>query len=265
MTFIDIFLFTGGILLGLMVLLWLISLIVQDSSIIDIFWGPGFVLACWIYFVSAPQGYPLRKWLLTILVTVWGLRLGLHIFLRNLGKGEDFRYRKWREEAGDSWRIISLFKVFLLQGVLLWILSVPLLPAQISATPDRLIYLDYLALSIWLGGFFFETVSDWQLARFKTNPANRGKVLNSGLWRYSRHPNYFGDAMQWWAYYLFAAAAGGWWTIFSPVIMTILLLRVSGVTLLERSLQETREGYQEYIRTTNAFIPWFPGESDEGR
>lgn len=265
MLFLDIFLLTGGIILGLMVLLWLISLSLKDSSLIDIFWGPGFVLACWIYFVATPQGYPVRKWLLTILVSVWGLRLGLHIFRRNLGKGEDFRYRKWREEAGGTWWIRSLFKVFLLQGVLLWFISAPLLSAQISASPDRLTSLDVIAISIWAIGFVFEAVGDWQLARFKANPANKGKVLNTGLWRYSRHPNYFGDAVQWWAYYLFAAAAGGWWTLFSPVIMTILLLRVSGVTLLEGSLKDTREGYQEYIHTTSAFIPWFPGKSDEGQ
>jgi steroid 5-alpha reductase family enzyme len=133
-----------------------------------------------------------------------------------------------------------------------------LLAAQISAQPNQLTWLDYAALLVWLIGFFFEAVGDWQLVHFKANPANKGKVLQTGVWRYTRHPNYFGDATQWWAYYLIALAAGGWWTIFSPIIMTTLLMRVSGVTLLEKSLKETKPGYKEYVETTSEFIPWFP-------
>jgi steroid 5-alpha reductase family enzyme len=133
-----------------------------------------------------------------------------------------------------------------------------LLAAQISAQPEDLTWLDYLAIPVWLIGFYFEAAGDWQLARFKANPANRGKVLQTGVWRYSRHPNYFGDAAQWWAYYLIALAAGGWWTVFSPILMTILLLRVSGVTLLERTMKEEKPGYKEYIENTSEFIPWFP-------
>jgi steroid 5-alpha reductase family enzyme len=258
MDFFSIYLTLGVVILGLMTLLWLISLVLKNSSIVDIFWGTGFVIVTWIAFLLTPGGFLTRKLLLNVLVTIWGLRLTLHILLRNWGKPEDFRYQVWRKEAGPSWWWRSLFKVFFLQGVILWIVATPLLAAQIMDHPAQLTWLDYLAIPLWLIGFFFEAVGDWQLALFKTNPANRGKVMQTGVWRYTRHPNYFGDATQWWAYYLIAAATGAWWTIFSPIIMTILLVRVSGAALLEKSLKEDKPGYKEYIETTSEFIPWFP-------
>jgi steroid 5-alpha reductase family enzyme len=258
MAFLQIYGIGVLIILGLMTALWIVSLMLRNSSIVDIFWGTGFVIANWFYFVLTPDGFPARKWLMVTLVTIWGLRLSLYILQRNWGKGEDFRYRKWREEAGGKWWWRSFFKVFLLQGLLLWIISAPLLAAQISATPARLTVLDFVAVPVWVIGFFFEAVGDWQMARFKADPANKGQVMRSGVWRYSRHPNYFGEATMWWAYYLVAAAGGGFWTIFSPIIMTMLLLRVSGVALLEKSLKETKPKYKDYIETTSAFIPWFP-------
>jgi steroid 5-alpha reductase family enzyme len=258
MTFFELYGIAALVILGMMTLLWLISLILKDASIVDIFWGAGFVVTGWVYFALTPDGFAGRKWLISILVTIWGLRLSLYILYRNWGKGEDFRYRKWREEAGVPWWWKSYLKVFLLQGFLMWIISAPLLAAQRGATPDRITILDWAAVALWAIGFFFEAVGDLQMARFKANPANKGKVLDTGVWRYTRHPNYFGDATQWWAYYLVAAAAGGFWTVFSPVIMTLFLLRVSGVTLLEKTLTVTKPQYQEYIETTSAFIPWFP-------
>jgi steroid 5-alpha reductase family enzyme len=240
MDFLSIYFTLGLVILGLMILLWLLSLMLKNSSIVDIFWGTGFVIVAWATFLLTPEGFMPRKLLLSILVTVWGLRLSLHILRRNWGKPEDFRYQTWRKEAGTAWWWRSLFKVFLLQGILLWIIATPLLAAQISAQPDHMTWLDILALPVWLIGFFFEAVGDWQLARFKANPANKGKVMQTGVWRYTRHPNYFGDAAQWWAYYLIALAAGGWWTIFSPILMTTLLMRVSGVTLLEKTLKEDK-------------------------
>jgi steroid 5-alpha reductase family enzyme len=245
------------IILGCMMVLWLISLRLQNSSIVDIFWGTGFVIATWLYFALTPDGFPLRKVLIGILVTVWGLRLSIHILTRNWGKAEDFRYQKWRREAGPRWWWQSYFQVFLLQGLLLWIISAPLLAAQSSSLPDRWTFFDLAGLVLWAVGFFFESAGDLQLARFKADPTHKGKVLDSGVWRYTRHPNYFGDSAQWWGYFLIAAGAGGWWTVFSPVIMTLLLLRVSGVALLEKTL-ETRPGYREYVERTSAFIPWFP-------
>jgi len=258
MEFLSIYLGLGAVILGMMTLLWLVSLALKNSSIVDILWGTGFVITTWAAFLLTPDGFLMRKLILCVLVTIWGLRLSLHILMRNWGKSEDFRYQAWRKEAGAAWWWRSFFKVFLLQGILLWIISAPLLAVQLSAQPDHLTWLDILAVPVWLIGFFFEALGDWQLMRFKANPINKGKVFQTGVWRYTRHPNYFGDATQWWAYYLIALAAGGWWTIFSPIMMSSLLLRVSGVTLLEKTLQEEKPGYKEYIATTSEFIPWFP-------
>ncbi len=141
----------------------------------------------------------------------------------------------------------------------MWIISAPLLAENLAPTPERLTRLDWVAIAIWLIGFFFEAAGDLQLARFRANPSNRGKVVNTGVWRYTRHPNYFGDATQWWGLFLIAAAAsGGYWTAFGPILMTLLLLRVSGVALLEKTLAETKPQYREYIETTSPFVPWFP-------
>ena len=256
MSFLQAYGIAALVILGVMTALWLVSLALRNSSIVDIFWGTGFVIANWVYFALTPDGLLARKWLMGILVTAWGLRLSLYILWRNWGKPEDFRYQKWRQEHGEKWWWRSFFQVFVLQGVLLLIISAPLLAAQLYATPG-LTWLDGLAILVWVIGFVFEAMGDWQLAHFKANPANRGKVMNQGVWRYTRHPNYFGDAAQWWGYYLVAASAGGWWTILSPMIMTTLLVRVSGVALLEKTLDQ-RPGYKEYIETTSAFVPWFP-------
>ena len=258
MAFLNIYLYGGITILVFMTLLWIASLVLRNSSIVDIFWGPGFVIATWIYFGLTPEGFLLRKLMICLLVTIWGLRLSYHILMRNWGKPEDFRYQAWRKQAGVKWWWQSFIRVFLLQGILLWIISAPLLGAQNHAAPAYLTGLDFAAVLIWLVGFFFEAFGDWQLASFKANPANKGKVMNQGVWRYTRHPNYFGDAAQLWGYYLFALAAGSYWTIFSPILMTLLLVKVSGVALLEKTLKETRPGYKEYIETTSSFVPWFP-------
>ena len=256
---IDAYLTGLLVALGFMTAIWVASLVLKDSSIVDICWGVGFVVAAWVYFALTPDGFQGRKLLIGALVTIWGLRLSIHILRRNWGRGEDFRYRQWREAAGASWWWRSFFKVYLLQGVILWIVSAPLLAAQISPTPGALTVVDGLGVAAWAVGFFFEAVGDWQLERFKANPANKGKVLMAGVWRYTRHPNYFGDAAQWWGIWLVAAATGaGLLTIFSPALMTFLLVKVSGVALLEKSLAETRPGYKEYMETTSAFIPRFP-------
>jgi steroid 5-alpha reductase family enzyme len=257
MSFLEIYFSVLWVILGSMTLLWLVSLRIKNSSIVDIFWGTGFVIASWVYFMLTPDGFILRKLLISILVTLWGLRLSAHILRRNWGKGEDFRYQKWREEGGDKWWWQSYLQVFLLQGILMWVISVPLLAAQFYTTLNHLTFLDFLGVALWAMGFYFEAAGDFQLSRFKADPANKGKVMDRGVWRFTRHPNYFGDAAQWWGYYLIAVSAGGWWTVFSPVLMTVFLLRVSGVTLLEKTLAD-RPGYREYIETTNAFLPWFP-------
>jgi len=240
-----------------MLLLWLLSLIIKNSSIVDIFWGFGFVVSAWIAFFLASGSRGNRAWLMVILVTIWGLRLTLHVLVRNAGKGEDFRYARWRRESGDQWWWRSLFKVNLLQGLILWVVAVPLTAAQMPVYSAPLNILDYFGAALWAFGFFFEAVGDAQLTRFRSDPENKGKVLKSGVWRLTRHPNYFGDAAQWWGFYLIASAAGAWWTVISPIVMTYLLVRVSGVAMLEKTLKE-KPGYQAYVDSTSVFIPWFP-------
>jgi steroid 5-alpha reductase family enzyme len=244
------------VILVRMTVLWFISLLVRDSSIVDVFWGTGFGLMVWFYHAMT-DGNDTRQWLISLMVTLWGVRLAAYIGKRNLGKGEDYRYQQWRAAAGHAWWWRSYFKVFVLQGVILWVVASPLLGAQYYPSAN-LTVLDVLGVLFWGTGLFFEAVGDYQLARFKADPANKGKVMDKGLWRYTRHPNYFGDALLWWGFWLVAAAAGGWWTIYSPIIMSFLLMRVSGVALLEKKLVETRPEYAEYIRQTNAFFPWFP-------
>ncbi len=253
--------FSGGlvVIIGILSLLWLVSLVVKDASIIDAFWGLGFVVLAWFYHFQVTDNQNVRSLVLCILTTLWGVRLALHIGIRNHGKGEDYRYQAWRLEHGKNFWWISLFRVFLLQGFLLWIIAVPLLVGQIS-TENNLQLFDYLGIIIWIIGFLFEVFGDWQLVQFKKNPDNKGKLLNSGLWKYTRHPNYFGDAFLWWGYFCFTISVGGYWTIFSPILMTFLLMRVSGVALLEKKLVETKPQYKEYIEKTSAFFPMMPKE-----
>ena len=255
---LPIFAIDFAVVVLFMTALWIYSVRLTNVSIVDSFWGAGFVLQTWVYFALTPDGFSLRKFILCILVTIWGLRLSLHIYRRNHGKPEDFRYQEFRRRYGAKYWWFSFFQVFLLQGVLMFIIGAPLLLAQISPTPNTLTLLDVIGVVVWIVGFYFESVGDAQLARFKSNPGNKGKLLNTGLWAYTRHPNYFGDAAQWWGYYLIALGAGGWWTIFSPILMTLMLVKVSGVGLLEKTLAKTKPGYQEYMQTTSAFVPWLP-------
>jgi steroid 5-alpha reductase family enzyme len=240
---------------ALMLAAWIVSLAVRDASIVDIVWGLGFVLVAWVSFAVA-DGADARRWLVVALTTTWGLRLAAYLAWRNLGKGEDYRYRAMRRRYGARFPLVSLFIVFGLQGLLMWGVSLPVQAAQVPDTPAGLVMLDYAGIALWCVGMFFETVGDLQLARFKAGPANAGKVMDRGLWRYTRHPNYFGDFCVWWGLYAIAIATGdAWWAVAGPLIMSALLLRVSGVTLLERHMQQRRPGYEDYARRTSAFFP----------
>ncbi len=244
-----------------MTAIWLLSLALKNSGIVDIFWGPGFALAGWVYFALTPDGFAPRKLLLMALVTIWGLRLGLHIGRRNIGKAEDYRYAAWRKNNGARWWWFSFFQVFLLQGVLMWIIATPLAVAQYASEPAALTIFDILGVIVWVVGFTFEALGDWQLTQFKADPANKGKVMRTGLWKYTRHPNYFGDAALWWGHFLIALSVpGGILTIFAPIIMTFMLMRVSGVALLEKNLAKTKPEYADYIASTNSFFPGLPKE-----
>lgn len=243
------------LLLGLLTLLWAMSALIRNSSIIDIFWGPGFVIAAASYYNHTFDGYIIRKMLVLGLVAVWGLRLGLYLLWRNAGKGEDFRYRKMRQANPDNWWWQSYFKVFLLQGLILWLVSAPLLGAQYRSNANTLNWLDGLGILVWTIGFTFETIGDWQLARFKRDPNNKGKLLTEGVWRYTRHPNYFGDACVWWGFGLFSLAAGSVVPVLGSFLMTYVIVRISGVAMLERTLSQTKPEYRAYMARTSAFIP----------
>lgn len=249
---------TFAVVAGAMLLVWLLSLRLRDASIVDVFWGLGFVLiaatACLL-----GGGYEPRRFLVTILTALWGGRLALHLLRRNWGQGEDYRYQAMRKRHGQRFTWVSLYSVFALQGVLMWIVSLPIQIAQSAPQPTHFTWLDAAGSLCWLTGFCFEAIGDWQLTRFKADAANRDKVMDRGLWRYTRHPNYFGDSLLWWGFFLIALGVrGGGWTVIGPLVMTFLLMKVSGVTLLERKLRRSRPAYRDYIERTNAFFPGFP-------
>ena len=254
------YLTTLAAVLGFLLVAWVVSLLRRDAGIVDAFWGPGFVLVAGVTYLTT-DGFGPRRVLLLGLTALWGLRLGGYLLWRNLKSGEeDYRYRSMRKKHGKVFPWVSLFTVFGLQAVLLWLISLPVQVAMTASRPAELTWLDWLGIGVFSVGFVFETVGDWQLARFKAKPENEGKVLDRGLWRYTRHPNYFGDFLVWWGLFLIALATPhGWKTLASPILMSVFLMKVSGVPLLERKLTETREGYREYAERTHAFFPGPPG------
>ena len=255
------YLFTTGInaiaVAAMMLMLWIVSLIIRNAGIVDIFWSLGFVLIAVISWVATDDAN-WRSTLILVLTIIWGLRLSLHIFIRQIGKGEDRRYGAWRSQHGSKFWIVSLWLVFGLQGLLLWIISVPLQVGIIVQSSRGVTLFDYLGISLWIFGFLYESIADTQLFLFKRNPANKVKIFDRGLWRFSRHPNYFGEAVLWWGFYILSVSSGwGALTFFSPVILTFLLLKVSGVAMLDRFMKESNPEYAEYIESTNAFLPGF--------
>jgi steroid 5-alpha reductase family enzyme len=246
----------------LMVLAWLLSLKLRNVSIVDILWSLMFLLAAGCY-ASQRQAHSARSVLVLVLVTLWAARLAIYIGWRNHGHGEDRRYQDIRQRNNPGFEWKSLYLVFGLQALLAWFISLPLLAAVHSGTPLGL--LDAAGALLWLLGFGFEAVGDAQLARFKADPAHRGQVMDQGLWRYTRHPNYFGEFCLWWGFYLMAVAAGGWWSLPAPLLMSLLLLKVSGVKLLEQDIAERRPGYRDYVQRTSAFIPRPPRVAAQGR
>jgi len=245
---------------------WVLSLRKGNVAIVDSLWSLMFLFLGSTYAALAPALG--TRGLLTLgLVSVWGLRLAVHITWRNWGHGEDRRYQAIRARNEPNFAFKSLYLVFALQAVLAWIISLPLLGAIATtgtvdtaggADPGPLGWLDYAGAALWLLGFVFEAGGDWQLVRFKADPANRDKVMDRGFWRLTRHPNYFGDFCVWWGLYLLALAAGAWWSVAGPLLMSVLLMRVSGVTLLEKDIGERRPKYADYVRRTSAFFPWVP-------
>ena len=245
------------LILGMMYTLWIVSVALKNVSIVDLFWGLGFVAVNTFYFFST--GITPAKIILLTHVSIWGLRLSIYLAWRNIGKGEDFRYKEFRKKYGEkNYWWISFFQTFLLQGLLMWIISMTLYGVNQHSASQELNILDYAGVLVWVIGFVFETVGDMQLARFKKNPYNIGKVLNTGFWHYTRHPNYFGDSAVWWGYGLLCLSAGSYGLVAGSILMTLLIIKVSGVALLEKSLKAQKPEYAEYIRQTSSFLPWFP-------
>ena len=249
---LTLWLYALAALLGVAIVGWLISLPLRNVSLVDTLWSLKFLLCAALY-VGLQQAHGPRAWLLLALVAVWALRLSVYITVRNHGHGEDHRYQAIRRNNEPGFAYKSLYIIFGLQAVLAWIISLPLLAAASSAAP--LGWFDAFGVLLWATGMVFEAGGDWQLARFKANKANARQVLNRGLWRYTRHPNYFGDFCVWWGFYALALGAGGWWSLAGPLLMSVLLLKVSGVALLEKDIAQRRPAYAEYIRRTAAFFP----------
>lgn len=240
---------------GLMGAVWLLSLVAKDASLVDLFWGLGFVLVAWVSF--AAQRADERDWLPPLLVTVWGVRLSGYLAWRNLGHGEDRRYREMRDKHGRWFGLVSLVTVFALQGTVMWVVSLPIqAAARIPGTDPAWIV---SGVALWMVGLAFESIGDWQLARFKSNPDHAGQVCDRGLWRYTRHPNYFGDFLVWWGFYALSVGYGApYWTAVGAVVMSVFLMFISGAVLLEKSLRDSKPAYAEYARRTSAFFPARP-------
>jgi len=252
---VQAWLVAGAAIAAVAVAAWGISVVRRDVSIVDSLWSLLFLLALLVYLAVSGTTGP-RDWLITVMVAAWALRLSIYITVRNHGEPEDRRYQAIRRNNEPHFWFKSLYIVFLLQGFLAWVVCLPALAAVSGQTPPG--PLDFAGLALWLVGMYFEVVGDWQLARFRRGKREAGAVLDTGLWRYTRHPNYFGEALLWWGVYLIALSAGAWWTIFAPLLMTFLLLRVSGVALLEKDIAGRRPAYRDYIRRTNAFFPGRP-------
>ncbi len=240
-----------------MTILWVLSIVIRNVSIVDLFWGLGFVMTASFFYLKS-DGLDLRKIIVLVLVSAWGFRLSTYLAWRNIGKGEDFRYREFRKKYGERYWWISYFQTFLLQGILMWLISSPLLGAQFYGSDKPAGWLDYAGIAIWIIGMLFEAGGDFQLAIFRSDPANKGRVLDKGFWKYTRHPNYFGDSAVWWGFGLISISAGGYIQALGSLLMTLLIIKVSGVALLEKTLKDQKPEYSEYIRKTSAFIPWFP-------
>ncbi|MFN3939495.1 MAG: DUF1295 domain-containing protein [Chitinophagales bacterium] len=253
---INIILTTALIILIIMTITWFISLLIGEMSIVDVGWGLGFILITLLH-VFRLENVTTVQLIMTAVITLWGLRLATYIFIRNKGKGEDPRYKAWRNDWGKNTWWISYFKVFLLQGVLMLLIALPI-QAVMWSSGNTLSMLQVAGIAIWTVGFLFETIGDWQLYRFKSKAENKGKVMQSGLWRYTRHPNYFGESLVWWGVFFISIGSGNiWLSLISPVLLTFMLLKVSGVSMLE-ARYAGNDAYSVYKRTTSAFLPLPP-------
>lgn len=252
---LNLFLQSGLIILIYATIWFITSLIIKRNDIADIAWGLGYIILCVFYLFT--QELTNTALLLYGLVLIWGLRLAIHIYLRNRNKKEDYRYLQWRKDWGKFFYIRSYLQVYLLQRFLLLIIITPVMSVA-SNSETTVSWLTYLGLIIWLIGFYFEAVGDYQLNKFIKNPDNKGKIMDQGLWKYTRHPNYFGEVTMWWGIFIIALNSPiGIYSIIGPLTITTLILFVSGIPLLEKKYQGNIE-FEKYKKKTSIFIPWFP-------
>ncbi len=235
---------------------FLIGTIKKDNSVIDIFYGLGYVVLIWAGLLLLNE-YPPRKIIITLLVTLWGFRLAIYVMIRNWGKPEDYRYQAIRERMGDKVILKSFLRIYMFQGLIILLVGFPELFANVSSHPV-LNWLDFLGLGLWIVGFYFEAIGDYQLRKFLKNPENKGKIMDQGLWKYTQHPNYFGEVLMWWSLFLIVVNVEyGIFMIFGPIIINYMIIKVSGVRLLNKRFEKD-DKYADYRRRTSAFIPWFP-------
>ena len=247
---------SGLILLVFIVIAFLVGTIKKNNSIIDIFYGPGYVILLWSSLIFSSD-FALRKIILTSLVTLWGFRLAIYIMIRNWGKPEDYRYRAIRKRMGDNVILKSFFKIYLFQGLIIFLVGFPVLFANVSSH-SMLDWLDFLGVGLWIVGFYFESVGDYQLRKFLKNPESKGKIMDQGLWKYTQHPNYWGEVLMQFSLYLIVLNVEyGVFMIFGPIIITFMIIKVSGVRLLDKRFEKD-DMYTDYKKRTSAFIPWFP-------
>ena len=256
----NYFLILGALLFVYMSLWFIFSVIVKRNDVADVAWGLGFVLIGWVSLFYASDAYQanLRGVIVCVLVSIWGLRLAWHIYRRNIGKPEDYRYQQWRKDWGKFFYLRSYLQVYILQGILLFLISLPVLFVN-KNVGQPLGLLDFFGIIVWITGFFFESVGDAQLANFIKDPANKGKILKNGLWAYTRHPNYFGEVTQWWGIWIFSISSSpqAWFAIIGPLVITFLILKISGIPMLEKKMRQNPE-FADYAKRVSVFIPMPP-------
>lgn len=255
MNTLELYGYAAAAVLTTVTALWIVSVAVRDASIIDVFWGPLFVTIAWVLFAINLDAVGIKHLVVLFLVTAWGLRLAFHLAARNLGMGEDTRYRLWRQHGGTNWWFKSFYRVYLLQGAIALVVATPIVAAFRVA--DAPFAINWIGLPIWAIGFIIEASADVQLIRFMQRPDSKGQVMQHGLWTYSRHPNYFGDALQWWGLGVLAFTGITWWSLIGPLAMTMVFLNLSN-EVIERGLLKRRPGYADYVARTNAFFPGAP-------
>lgn len=253
----DLYVLNIGAIFTFMVTMFIIAQIKKDNSIVDIGWGLGFVIIAFVSYFSTEGQHSLRQTIILTLVSLWGIRLFLHLLIRSIGRGEDFRYANFRKQWGKNATVIAFFRVFMMQGAIMLLLAYPIVLVNVAESGEFDVFA-VIGMIVWVIGFLFQSIGDYQLERFKKRKKHKEEILKSGLWRFSRHPNYFGEAAMWWGIFLIVLGVqNGWTAFFSAAFINLLLLKVSGVPFLDKRYAGNTD-YQVYKQETNLFIPWFP-------